>query len=73
MPDACCLGAGARIAGTVSTYQPVLSVVNNKGNGINVKATDYGIYVPHAGRDGVWVDEGIDDGLYVSDAGDAGV
>ena len=73
VPYAYSLVPGARISGTVSTYQPVLSVVNNKGNGINVKATDYGIYVPHAGRDGVWVDEAIDDGLYVSDAGDAGV
>ncbi len=73
VPYAYSLVPGALISGTLSTYDPILSVVNNRGNGINVEVVDYGLYVREAGKDGVWVDKAVDDGFYVSEAGDVGV
>ncbi len=73
VPYAYSLVPGAEISGTLSTYAPIFSVVNNQGNGINIEAVDYGLYVREAGKDGVWVDKATDDGFYVSEAGDVGV
>ena len=70
VPYAYSLTPGALISGSLSIYEPILAVVNNQGNGINIEAVDYGLYVCEAGKDGVWP---TDDGFYVSEAGDVGV
>jgi hypothetical protein len=67
-------GTGLTLQTTAGViYQPALDVASDYGNGLNVQADDYGIYVSSVGMDGVWVDEAADDGFYVSEAGDAGV
>ncbi len=70
-PYAMSLIPGAKIIGDVAP--PILTVKNLSGDGIRVDADDYGLYVGSAGRDGVWVDQAVDDGFYVSNAGGDGL